>query len=69
MNLTLIAAAVALLILTALVVRLVAFGIKLQRDEDASERLLGRGPPLPVDLRTRKLTDDEFDDLATWAIK
>jgi hypothetical protein len=38
-------------------------------DEDASERLLGRGPPLPVDLRTRKLTDDEFDDLATWAIK
>jgi hypothetical protein len=69
MNLTLIAAAIALLSMTALVVRLVAFGIKLQRDEDHSERLLGRGPPLPVDLRTRKLTDEEFDDLATWAIK
>jgi hypothetical protein len=69
MNLTLIAAAVALLSMTALVARLIAFGLKMQRDEDHSERLLGRGPPLPVDLRTHKLTDEELDDLATWAIK
>jgi hypothetical protein len=69
MNLILIAAAVALLSMTALVARLIAFGIKMQRDEDESERLIRELAPLPVDLRTRKLTDEEFDDLATWAIK
>jgi hypothetical protein len=69
MNAPLIAALVAVLIATAFAVRMIALAVKMQRDEDHSERLLGRGPPLPVDLRTRKLTDEEFDDLATWAIK